>query len=444
MKKILLLLLVAVAMFGCLEEDAGTEGIAAPTAAPTNAPPSGVFDMQCYTDVPLNPAFVTFMQSKGISSTFCMVRNGNEEGNYLISAEIPDWSDKISKTVFMAAGAQEKIDLPLTFKDKFFSNREFQNVQIQYFVEKDGKTIYSATQKGNVTSATQLIFGMQTENDSIFAPFLAAMWVTPNDPCIERVISAAKELMPGRAFSDYQGYAGKSDEEKAYMTMQQAKAVYDTLQGHGMSYVNSVTTFGDPTKFSQNVRLPYESLETKNANCIDGTVLYAAIFEKIGLEPVIIIIPGHAFVAVRNDRNSSSVTFIETTATGTKSFEEAAMSAEETYNSQRQGVETGDNQSMVVAIDIVAARSLGVAPFPNTNDACDVNITAPAPQQNPYYPTVPVTPQITCNDGTPNFQCSKTQQPLACIGGVLFPDCFDCGCPGGYACFYDGNCYAAQ
>ncbi|PIT85443.1 hypothetical protein COU36_03200 [Candidatus Micrarchaeota archaeon CG10_big_fil_rev_8_21_14_0_10_59_7] len=400
--------------------------------------------MSCYTDVPLNPAFVTFMQSKGISSTFCVVRNGNEEGNYVISAEIPDWSDKASNTSFLRAGEMLKIELPLTFKDKFFSNREFQNIQIQYFVEKDGKTIYSATQKGNVTSATQLIFGMQTENDAIFAPFLAAMWVTPNDPCIERVISAAKELMPGRAFADYQGYAGKSDEEKTYMTMQQAKAVYDTLQGHGMSYVNSVTTFGDPTKFSQNVRLPYESLETKNANCIDGAVLYAAVFEKIGLEPIIIIIPGHAFVAVRNDRNASSVTFIETTATGTKSFEEAALAAEETYNRQMEGMNAGDNQSMVVPIDVAAARSLGVAPFPITNAECDVNITTTAAPQNPYYPTIPVTPQITCMDGTPNFQCSKTQQPLACIGGILIPDCFDCGCPSGYACYYDANCYAAQ
>ena len=105
-----------------------------------------------------------------------------------------------------------------------------------------------------------------------------------------------------------------------------------------MSYVNSVTTFGDPAAFAQNVRLPYESLETKNANCIDGAVLYAAIFEKIGLEPVIIIVPGHAFVGVRNDRNSSQLTFIETTATGTKSFYEAALSAEQTFKIGRAHV----------------------------------------------------------------------------------------------------------
>ena len=433
MKKLLLLLLAACLFFGCVDN-----GGEAPAGA-TNAP-AGVFQMQCETYVPLNPALTTLTQSKGLPATQCWVRNGAEEGNYIISAEVPEWSEKASKTVYLAPNGYTEVNLTLAFKDKFFSNREFQSVQIQYSAEKDGKQVYSATQNGNVTSATQMIFGGVIGNETFFFPFVAAMWVTPNDPCIEKVISVAKELMPGRAFSDYQGYAGKSDEEKAQMTMTQAEAVYDTLQSHGMSYVNSVGTFGDPTFFSQNVRLPFESLETKNANCIDGTVLYAAVFEKIGLEPIIIVVPGHAFVAVRNDRNSSSATFIETTATGTKSFYEAAASAEETYNRQVEGMQSGDNQSYAVVIDVKTARDFGVAPFPNTHAECDVNITAP---QQGYNPQTPAMPQLTCPDGTANFQCSK-QQPLACIGGVLYPDCFDCGCPAGSVCYYDGNCYTFQ
>ncbi|MFA4946240.1 MAG: hypothetical protein WC607_01725 [Candidatus Micrarchaeia archaeon] len=429
MNKALLLVFASLAFAGCLDDGAGPSGA-----------PLGVFELHCYTNAPLNPGFARVTQANGIGVTQCVVKNGVDAGNYIFSVEIPEWSEKAEQTVYLAENEVRSLDFTLTFKNKFYDNREFQPVTVRYAAEKDGTTIYTETQAANVTSGTQMIFGGVVENETFFFPFVAVQWVTPNDPCIEGVISAAKELMPGRAFSDYQGYAGKSDEEKAALTMEQAKAVYDTLQAHGMSYVNSVGTFGDPTLFSQNVRLPHESLATKNANCIDGTVLYAAVFEKIGLEPIIIIVPGHAFVAVRNDRNSSSVTFIETTATGTKSFEEAAYSAEQTYFEQIEGMQAGDNASMAVTIDVAVARSLGVAPFPATNSQCEVNITVPSysPGYTPDYS--PAMPTMTCSDGTGNYQCSTTQ-PLACIGGILFPDCFDCGCPAGSFCYYDGSCY---
>lgn len=431
MNKTLFLVFASLAFMGCLETDGDD-------AAP--ATPPGVFQLYCYTSAPLNPGFVRVTQLNGIGATQCAVKNGAEEGNYIFSVEVPGWSEKSEQTVYLAADEVKSLNFTLTFKDKFYDNREFQPVTVHYAAEKDGEQVYSATQAVNATSGTQMIFGGVVENETFFFPFVAVQWVTPNDPCIESVISAAKELMPERAFSDYQGYAGKSDEEKVALTMQQAKAVYETLQAHGMSYVNSVGTFGDPALFSQNVRLPYESLATKNANCIDGTVLYAAIFEKIGLEPIIIIVPGHAFVAVRNDRNSSSVTFIETTATGTKSFEEAAYSAEATYFEQIEGMQTGDNESMAVTIDVAAARSLGIVPFSSTRSRCEVNFTVPSytPEYTPGYS--PSTPSVKCTDGTPNYQCSTTQ-PLACIEGILFPDCFDCGCPAGSFCYYDGYCY---
>ncbi|MFH1780134.1 MAG: hypothetical protein ABH803_03245 [Candidatus Micrarchaeota archaeon] len=431
MNKTLALLALMLLTVGCLEENQ--------TGETTNTAPPGVFQLSCNTDSPLNPAVIIFTQTQ-MGATFCEVRNGNEEGNYIITVEIPEWSEKASQTVFLKPNEIRVLQFTLAFKDKLYKNREYQTAQVSYAAEKNGQQVYSAVQDIGITSATQLVFVKEFGNETVFVPFLAAQWVTPNDPCVEKVISAAKELMPNRAFSDYQGYAGKTDEEKALLTMQQAQAVYETLQAHGMSYVNSLITFGDPKDFSQNVRLPFESIETKNANCIDGTVLYAAIFEKIGLEPIIIIVPGHAFVAVRNDRNSSSVTFIETTATGTKSFQEAAIAAEERYNQEMEDLRQGNNQSMAVIIDVKTARSLKVLPFPNTRDTCLANVTTPVIQYPNVIKPLPQT-QYNCQDGTQNFQCS-TNQPNICLGGILWPDCFTCGCPTGTNCFFDGNCYS--
>ena len=46
----------------------------------------------------------------------------------------------------------------------------------------------------------------------------------------------------------------------------------------------------------------------------------------------------------------------------------------------------------------------------------------------------------SCDDGTVNGQCSSSNQPMACRGGVLVPSCVDCGCPTNLLCGEDGRC----
>ena len=43
--------------------------------------------------------------------------------------------------------------------------------------------------------------------------------------------------------------------------------------------------------------LPRESLADKEANCINGTVLFASLLEGISMSPAIVLVPGHAFLA---------------------------------------------------------------------------------------------------------------------------------------------------
>ena len=65
----------------------------------------------------------------------------------------------------------------------------------------------------------------------------------------------------------------------------QVKALYEALQQAGIRYVNSVLAFSpDDGLSSQRVRLPRKTLESKNANCLDGTVLFASLLEAITLQ----------------------------------------------------------------------------------------------------------------------------------------------------------------
>jgi hypothetical protein len=55
---------------------------------------------------------------------------------------------------------------------------------------------------------------------------------------------------------------------------------------------------------SQNVKFPVESLATASANCIDGTLVFASALESMGMRPGIVVVPGHAFVALLADQNA--------------------------------------------------------------------------------------------------------------------------------------------
>jgi hypothetical protein len=126
--------------------------------------------------------------------------------------------------------------------------------------------------------------------------------VTPHDPQVEQLLSRAKEFMPGRRLP---GYESEVPAVQDRSTLQQAAAIYRALQEQGVSYVKSSMTLGDHADFSERIRMPAESLGHLSANCIDGVVLYAAMFENLGMDPVIVLVPGHAYVGVRMAPNSS-------------------------------------------------------------------------------------------------------------------------------------------
>jgi hypothetical protein len=133
------------------------------------------------------------------------------------------------------------------------------------------------------------------------------------------------------------------------------QAAYDELQSRHIQYVNVAFSFFDPTS-TETVRWPAASLTDQAANCMDGSVLFASIFEALQLEPVVVIVTGHAFVGVREAAGSSVVWPLETTLLGTAPFLNALVEGIAEYNSPAV--------ARVAEIDIKAARLAGVTPIP--------------------------------------------------------------------------------
>ena len=141
-------------------------------------------------------------------------------------------------------------------------------------------------------------------------------WVTPHIEPIQALLRRAAELV---AEHQIWGYQGARD-----VVPRQVEALYNALKEAGITYVNSIIDFGaGPGLRTQRTRLPRESLKHRNANCIDGTVLFASLLESASLHAGIVLVPGHAFVAWETWRGSDEWDYLETTMIGTHDFDAA-------------------------------------------------------------------------------------------------------------------------
>ncbi len=135
----------------------------------------------------------------------------------------------------------------------------------------------------------------------------------------------------------------------------QANAVFRALSGSGISYVSSIYTFGDHAGDAQRIRLPRETLSLNNANCMDVSVVFASAMENLGMKPVVVIIPGHAFTGIKMGENSQQILYLDLTVLPRGTFEQAIARA--------QGWLKKTPPEQVLTVDIAAARAMGIYPM---------------------------------------------------------------------------------
>src|SRR5262249_52215639 len=186
-----------------------------------------------------------------------------------------------------------------------------------------------------------------------YAAFIAS-WVTPHDPRVEDVLAKAKLYTPDHRLPGYEDWKNAAEQELE--TYREAKAIYTALQRMGLSYVKSSLTLGGNQDFSERVRMPEVSLGETSMNCIDAAVMYASLFENLGMDAKVIVVPGHAYVGVRVATASPKFLVIDGALTGRVSFAAAVASAE--------GGLASREPSSVVQIIVPEARSAGIYPMP--------------------------------------------------------------------------------
>lgn len=277
----------------------------------------------------------------------------NESVKVSLVAEIPEWTSPEITTIDLLSNENKEIT-QTPFGNKLLLNHSIVPTTIVLKARVDDKNIYEETRNLKVRAADDMVWSLNTPFDT---EFLIAAWVTPNDEMVEKILSNAKEKLFERTLS---GYNNPN-------VMAEIKSIFNAVRNAQVSYVSSTLSFGK-VGFAQRVRLPRESISQKSANCIDGAVLFASLFENIGLEPLIVLIPGHAFVGVRLASNSSQTLFIETTFVGrnimnsivtlTSTFDAATQKGNEEYDQAIQ-----KNPGEVHIVDIKKARDKGIYPL---------------------------------------------------------------------------------
>lgn len=121
-------------------------------------------------------------------------------------------------------------------------------------------------------------------------PEMLAAFVMPNHPLISRVLAAASGFMEqwtgSSALDEYQS----GDPNRARL---QVAAVYEALRSEGLIYVSAKASFEET---GQCIRTVDRVLTDKLGTCIDLTVLYASCLEAIGIQPILVLLRGHALV----------------------------------------------------------------------------------------------------------------------------------------------------
>jgi hypothetical protein len=219
--------------------------------------------------------------------------------------------DKLSGTiVFQDAGREVDLQPELPWNFETLGN-QFSSAPISvYFRIFDDE--------GNKEEKTIPIY-VRSINDCITGykdqtlDFLFTGYIQEQHPEIDKIL---KEALNTKMVDAILGYQGGEN----YVDMQVA-AIWRVLHDRGFQYSSITKTTGNNQNInSQQVRSFDNSIKTSQANCVDGTVVFASILRKIGIHTFLVLPPGHCFLGYYADQGKTKIRYLETTMLSESSY----------------------------------------------------------------------------------------------------------------------------
>ncbi len=220
---------------------------------------------------------------------------------------------------------------------------------------------------------------------------LASCFVTPEDPIVKYYTQKIQEkVLKGEAASVY----NTEEEGIRFLT-----GIYNaTLASHmvysGTSGVPS--NEGGVSSITQSIRLPRELITGNTGLCIELSILYASILMNAGLDPIIFLIPGHAYPGFKMNGNLYAIEATGIGGEGLNSIESASQAFQtgmKQLEEFKMGIQSGDDRYSVIDVREsikkgALAMELKDDPYLRSRiDEIAINFEAQPKNYNSYYAT---------------------------------------------------------
>ena len=236
--------------------------------------------------------------------------------NVLVSVEIPGFTQKYEQMIEVSRSETELVIHPPLLEGVAKTLVTAKDAQLLVTVKDtdNGKIWRQDTKEIKLWS----FYDMQwvgEDGTPYYENILA--WVTPQAEEIDRLIYDAGNMCnvesQGRV-STIAGYQGASENiSGAEITFWQVYSMMKTLAAtYGVKYSNN--SFSSTGSAVQSVATPAKVINNAAGLCIETSVTLASAVQRTSMHAVIILLPGHAQVAVETYSNSGEYLLVETTA----------------------------------------------------------------------------------------------------------------------------------
>jgi hypothetical protein len=210
-------------------------------------------------------------------------------------------------------------------------------LNVDFELEVNGKTLGDKTETLQIRSINDCPYGVANseetvddeniENGSADLGWMFAAYVNENHPYLDKIL---KEALATKIVDSFAGY--QADDPKD--VIRQVFAIWTAVQKHGIKY-SSVTDVpgGSSLVTSQFVRFLDQSITATQANCVDGSVMFASLLRKVGIDPFLVAVPGHMYLGFyitgREGDDDREFVGLETTLIGASEVDEPEGEAPE-------------------------------------------------------------------------------------------------------------------
>lgn len=203
-------------------------------------------------------------------------------------------------------------------------------------------------------------------------PELIAAYITPNHPYIYHIKRKTVDVLEKQGLKPaFEGYQS-NDPQRILQIM---SAIYSAIQGEEIIYSSLPPGYEET---GQRLRLLNTIQQEKFGNCIDLSLLFAACLEAVDLNPILIIVRGHAFVGcwLQDDKFSEVINDDKTAITKRLSKGICEMAAvEATSVCKGNNIKFNDalnageaqliqKEDFLLSVDVKRARTLRIRPLP--------------------------------------------------------------------------------